>query len=91
MIKYNINDGIYSIPETIEGFITIEMKKGKKDMYIVSFKNGTYKKALLDNESLKIKSYKIPVNNDEEIKKIIQNCFFEHGTFIRLIKYKGLS
>ena len=87
MIKYNINNSSYSMPETIERFITIEMKKGKKDMYIVSFKNGTYKKALLDNESLKIKSDKIPVN-DEEIKKIIQNSFFEHGTFIRLIKFK---
>ncbi|WP_157151494.1 tetratricopeptide repeat protein [Brachyspira sp. SAP_772] len=87
MIKYNINNSSYSMPETIERFITIEMKKGKKDMYIVSFKNGTYKKALLDNESLKIKSDKSSVN-DEEIKKIIQNSFFEHGTFIRLIKFK---
>ena len=55
MKKYNINNNSYSIPETKEEFI-----KGKKDMYIVSFKNGTYKKAPLDNESLKIKSDKKP-------------------------------
>ncbi|WP_300754879.1 tetratricopeptide repeat protein [uncultured Brachyspira sp.] len=89
MIKYNINNSSYPIPETKEEFIKAAMKKGKKDMYIVSFKKGIYKKQKISlyNETLKIESDKTTVD-DEELKKIIKNSFFENGAFIRLIKYK---